>query len=148
MKAMKSFTYIVKELEDWEKLAEFVLRNFSDKKIFLLFGNIGAGKTTLVQAFGKIFKVKEHITSPTFSIMQEYHCEDNKTIYHFDLYRLKSISELKDIGFEDFLYSDNYCFVEWPEIAKDILDEMKEKCLNIEIIINDKMNNREVKIFE
>jgi tRNA threonylcarbamoyladenosine biosynthesis protein TsaE len=80
--------------------------------------------------------------------MQEYHCEDKKTIYHFDLYRLKSISELKDIGFEDFLYSDNYCFVEWPEIAKGILDEMKEKCLNIEIIINDKMNNREVKIFE
>jgi len=145
---MRSYVYVVKELEDWEKLAEFVLRNFSDKRIFLLYGNLGAGKTTLVQAFGKIFKVKEHITSPTFSIMHEYHCEDNRVIYHFDLYRIKNVFELKDIGFEDFLFSENFCFIEWPEIAKEILDDIKEKCLSIKIFINDKMNNREVKIFE
>lgn len=130
--------YVVIELEDWNHLCTLVLRNFPDKKIFLLIGELGAGKTTFVQAMGKIWGAKEHITSPTFSIMHEYHTQSHSIIYHFDLYRIKSTDELKDIGIEEFLYTGHYCFIEWPEkIVKWIKeeDELKKKTVLIQIFI-------------
>lgn len=131
-------TYVVKELEDWNHLCTLVLRNFSDKKIFLLIGELGAGKTTFVQAMGKIWGVKEHITSPTFSIMHEYHTQNHSIIYHFDLYRINSTDELKDIGIEEFLYTGHYCFIEWPEKIVEWIkeeDELKKKTVLIQIFI-------------
>jgi len=87
---MKNITYIIKEKEDWENLALYVHKQFSEKRIFLLKGNLGAGKTTFVQAFGKLIGVVEHITSPTFGIMNEYHFAD-QLMYHLDLYRVKDL---------------------------------------------------------
>ncbi|GAB4448780.1 MAG: tRNA (adenosine(37)-N6)-threonylcarbamoyltransferase complex ATPase subunit type 1 TsaE [Bacteroidia bacterium] len=146
---MKSITYIIKCKEDWEMLAQYILKNYPDKKIFLLYGNLGAGKTTLVQAFGKILNVTEHITSPTFSIMHEYHFQNKQKIYHFDLYRLKSVEELKAIGFEDILYNDYYlCFIEWPDIAEKIIkeSELKDKTIQLKINLHHECNSREVNI--
>lgn len=135
-------------MEDWENMIQYILKEFPDKRIFLLKGNLGAGKTTFVQFFGKALNVKEHITSPTFPIMQEYHSASNIKLYHFDLYRIGSVEELKSLGFEDFLYSENYCFIEWPELIENLIkkSELKGKTLNIDIQINENNNYREVMI--
>lgn len=114
--------YIIREKKDWEQFVQLVLKQFKDKKIFLLQGNLGAGKTTFVQAFCKELNCKEQVTSPTFSILNIYHDNEKNPIYHFDLYRIKNLNELKEIGFEDYLYSDNYCFIEWPDSAVDLLN--------------------------
>lgn len=145
---MKSINYIVKTLENWEELVRFILREFPTKTIFLLYGNLGSGKTTLVQIFGNIMNVREHITSPTFSILHEYHFNHQK-IYHFDLYRIKNFNELKEIGFEDFLFDNNYCLIEWPEMVENLLKsnpELKIKTLKIGININPENQYREVVI--
>lgn len=141
-------TYIVNAIEDWELLVRYILKNYSEKRIFLLTGNLGAGKTTFVQTFGKILGVKEHITSPTFSIIHEYHT-DNDKIFHLDLYRIKDIAELQQIGFEDYLFSDKYCLIEWADMAQNIFDkypELKNKTLNINIQLLES-GRREVRIF-
>lgn len=146
---MSDIVYIIKGITDWDDLIQFILRNYLSKKLFLIYGDLGAGKTTFVQKFGKMLKVNEHISSPTFSIFHEYHYNANKKIYHFDLYRINHYSELKEIGIEDFLYEDNYCFIEWPEIIKDLImesEELKNKTLILEIKCNLDIFSREVLI--
>lgn len=128
--------YIIREKKDWEQFVQFILKHFKNKKIFLLQGNLGAGKTTFVQAFCKELNCKEPVTSPTFSILHIYHDNEKNPIYHFDLYRIKNLNELKEIGFEDYLYSDNYCFIEWPDSAIDLLNAdslITEKSIRISI---------------
>jgi tRNA threonylcarbamoyladenosine biosynthesis protein TsaE len=92
-----------------------------DLKIWLFDGEMGTGKTTLIKAVCRNLGVsEEQMSSPTFSIVNEYTGKDG-LIYHFDLYRLKHIGELFDIGFEEYLDSGNYCLIEWPELAKSFL---------------------------
>lgn len=146
---MKNIIYIIKCKEDWEMLAQYILKHYPTKRIFLLYGNLGAGKTTLVQAFGKILNVTEHITSPTFSIMHEYHTFSHQKIFHFDLYRIKNVEELKAIGFEDVLDNNSHlCFIEWPDIAENIIQdlELKDKTLQLQINLHQECNSREVNI--
>jgi len=100
--------------------ASNLLNHFNTKKIFCFKGNLGAGKTTFISAICKILGSKNIISSPTFSIVNEYNSE-NGIIYHFDLYRLKNLEEAMDIGFEEYIYSKSYCFIEWPEKVLDIL---------------------------
>ncbi len=87
----------------------------SDVKIFCFKGDLGMGKTALVSAISKGLGCQDLVHSPTFSIVNEYIYPKGK-IFHFDLYRLKTIEEVMDIGFEEYIYSDQYCFIEWPEI--------------------------------
>ena len=97
-----------------------------DAKIFAFHGQMGAGKTTTISALVKDKGVMEPISSPTFSIINEYSYEENSivdTIYHIDLYRLKDEEEIVQSGVEDCLYSGAICFVEWPEKAPQIFDE-------------------------
>ncbi|WDF55351.1 tRNA (adenosine(37)-N6)-threonylcarbamoyltransferase complex ATPase subunit type 1 TsaE [Mucilaginibacter sp. KACC 22063] len=97
--------------------------SFADKqRIFLFFGEMGAGKTTTIKALCAALGVEEAVTSPTFSIVNEYRGKGN-TVYHFDFYRLKSQSEAFDMGYEEYFYSDAYCFIEWPEKIADLLPE-------------------------
>lgn len=93
------------------------------KKFFVFYGDLGSGKTTFIQAICKELKVIDNVTSPSFSIINEYHTTDNNIIYHFDFYRVKHLDEVFDLGYEDYFYSDNYCFVEWPEKIGEILPE-------------------------
>lgn len=147
---MKNTTYIIKEKEDWENLALYVYKQYCEKRIFLLKGNLGAGKTTFVQAFGKLVGVVEHITSPTFGIMNEYHFAD-QLMYHLDLYRVRDLRELKDIGIEDILYFKNYCFVEWPELIVEIIKQdrtLVEKTLVVDIHFDMDKQIREVVMSE
>lgn len=96
-----------------------VARKFLDaagsKKIWLFKGEMGSGKTTFIKALGEALGVTDNMSSPTFSIVNEYLAMDDHKVYHFDFYRIKSEAEAYDIGAEEYFYSGNYCFIEWPE---------------------------------
>jgi tRNA threonylcarbamoyladenosine biosynthesis protein TsaE len=100
-------------------VAAAIMRQFPDQKKWLLTGTLGAGKTTLVKAFCHQLGITEGLASPSFGIVHEYAGPD--TVYHFDLYRLKSEEELQEIGFEEYLDSPHWIFIEWPEMAKNVL---------------------------
>jgi len=108
------------ELESIEKVASEFLKTFDRYKVFAFSGDLGAGKTTFISALCKELKVVETVTSPTYSIIQEYKTLEGKIIYHIDLYRIKSSHEAMEAGIEDCLNSNQMCFVEWPEKATDI----------------------------
>tara|TARA_B100002051_G_C16561710_1_gene547892 strand:+ start:84 stop:497 length:414 start_codon:yes stop_codon:yes gene_type:complete len=130
------FTYTQNEIG---KVAEQLLKN-SVSKTFLFYGNMGVGKTTLIKELAKQLGVKETSSSPSFSIVNEYDTPLG-AIYHFDFYRIKDINEAFDIGLEDYLYSGNYVFIEWPEKIEKLLPENANK-LKIEI---DKNGSRTLK---
>jgi tRNA threonylcarbamoyladenosine biosynthesis protein TsaE len=102
---------------------------------------MGAGKTTLIKSLCECLGTTEPITSPTFSIVNEYAGNGNK-IYHFDFYRLKDQTEALDMGYEEYFYSDAYCFVEWPEKIPDLLPDHYVS-INIKVIDN---NSRQINI--
>jgi len=94
----------------------------TDIKKVVLYGQIGAGKTTFVKAFCKQLQTQETAHSPTFSLVNEYEYPKG-FVYHFDLYRLESLEEVIDIGIEDYLEDEYYCFIEWAELIDNILPE-------------------------
>ena len=112
-----------KNLSDIEVTAQTFVNEMSDKKVFAFYGEMGVGKTTFIKAVCKVLGVKETISSPTFSIVNEYQKGDNKPIYHFDFYRIKNLEEVYDFGYEDYFYSENLCFIEWPELVEDLLPD-------------------------
>ena len=119
--------HFVRKIEELEAAAEAALK-WADRRLkFFLSGDLGAGKTTFAKAFCKKLGVKDQVTSPTFSLVNEYVFVDDdgheNIIRHLDLYRLKNLQEAMDIGIEDFLYDTNYCLVEWPEIIETIAPE-------------------------
>jgi tRNA threonylcarbamoyladenosine biosynthesis protein TsaE len=97
------------------------------RRKFVLYGDIGAGKTTFVQAFCQELGVKDAVTSPTFALVNAYsfaqNAEQEAFVYHLDLYRLETVEEALDIGIEDYLYDENYCLVEWPQLIEGLLPE-------------------------
>ena len=99
--------------------ASEILSFASNNRVFLFYGDMGAGKTTLIKSLCSQLGSDDNVTSPTFAIVNEY--TGPNTIYHFDFYRLKNQAEAMDIGFEEYLYSGNYCFIEWPEKIPDLL---------------------------
>lgn len=90
-------------------------------KVILFHGNMGVGKTTLIKALTNELGVKDTTSSPSFSIVNEYQADDNTKVYHFDMYRLKSEIEALDMGIEEYLYSNNWCFIEWAEKIPNLL---------------------------
>lgn len=117
---------IISDESEMLDAAQTVLNSSEGKKKFTLIGDLGAGKTTFTQHFCRLIGVKDEVTSPTFSLVNEYVYSienEERKFYHLDLYRLKSIEEALDIGIEDYLYDDNYCFIEWPEIIEELLPE-------------------------
>ena len=110
------FTYTQKEIG---KVAEALLKN-SESNVFIFYGSMGVGKTTLIKELALQLGVKEPSSSPSFSIINEYDTPDG-TVYHFDFYRINDISEAFDIGFEDYLYNGDYIFIEWPEKIEQLL---------------------------
>ncbi len=112
---------VIKNLNDINSVAKQFISKLDEHKIIALYGKMGAGKTTFIKAVCQELGVKSDVTSPTFAIVNEYKSNSSKIIFHFDLYRIKNIYELLDTGFEEYTNSDNLIFIEWPEIAKDIL---------------------------
>lgn len=111
---------ILFELNEIKDISKRVINLLDDVNILLFRGELGAGKTTLIKCILNEMGLKENVTSPTFSIVNEYELNE-KIICHFDLYRIKSIEELHVIGFNEYIDSKKICFIEWPEIATDII---------------------------
>lgn len=114
---MKTLTF---QLSQIDEVAQKIVAEFN-RPIILFYGLMGAGKTTFIQALIKQLGFKNSASSPTFSLVNEYH-QDQKKIYHFDLYRLKSFQEALDFGIEEYLDSGHYCLIEWPEHILPLLD--------------------------
>lgn len=110
----------VSNLEDLPDVAKKILELAGSNRVFLFYGEMGAGKTTLIKALCNELNVEDTVSSPTFSIVNEY-SGSNKIIYHFDFYRIKNETEAFDLGYEDYLYSEAYCFIEWPEKISNLL---------------------------
>ena len=110
-----------KTLTDLESVSREILTK-SESKIITFEGPIGVGKTTLIQALCKTLGINEKVTSPSYSVVNEYITGDAQ-VYHFDFYRINDEEEAYDIGIEEYFYSDNYCFIEWPEKIPNLLPE-------------------------
>ena len=109
------------KLENIKNAAEQFLAAAGTKTVFAFHGEMGAGKTTFIHALCEVMAIKDTISSPTFSIINQYATATGKTVYHMDLYRLKDEQEAVNTGVEDCLYSGNTCLVEWPEKAALLL---------------------------
>lgn len=130
---------LVLDISDVSKHEESVkqLLNYAGKEtVFLFDAPMGAGKTTFIKSVCQFLNVTDAMSSPTYSIVNEYFTKSKQKIFHFDLYRIKSSQELFDIGFEEYLSGRNYVFIEWPELAIPFLDSY------VRIIINIDNNNR------
>jgi len=110
----------VSSLQELPRAAAQLIDFAGNEKVFIFKGDMGAGKTTFIKAICEALGVKEGVTSPTFAIVNEYK-STGKKIYHFDFYRLKTQTEALDMGAEEYFYSGNYCFIEWPEKIPDML---------------------------
>jgi tRNA threonylcarbamoyladenosine biosynthesis protein TsaE len=93
------------------------------RKVFAIYGKMGAGKTTFIKAVCQTLGVEDVINSPTFAIVNEYIDGQGQPIYHFDFYRIKTPQEVLDIGYEDYVYSGHVCFMEWPELVENLLPD-------------------------
>ena len=114
----------IEKLDNIREAAKQFIANIGDSTVFAFYGNMGAGKTTFVKAVCEELGVDDVITSPTFSIVNEYRSEQTgDLIYHFDFYRVKKIEEVYDMGFEDYFYSGALCFIEWPELCEEVLPD-------------------------
>ena len=119
---MKEIIYDITSSSDLSSVA-FELLRLSDNRIFVLYGEVGAGKTTLIKHLCHHLNVLDPVSSPTFSIVNEYMTYRNKKIFHFDLYRLNSIAEAIDLGVETYVNTENYCFIEWPDLIESLLPD-------------------------
>jgi len=127
-----------------QEVAKKIVTTFGSKKVVLFYGEMGVGKTTLIKELCKFLGVKEVTNSPTFSIVNEYLTKEGGVIYHFDFYRINKEEEVLDIGYEDYFYSKNYCFVEWPEKIPNLLPDNTVK-IHIELKEN---NNRLISVVQ
>lgn len=110
-------------LQNIASAAHFVIDNLIEHKILLLDGSMGAGKTTLTKAICSELTVVDTVSSPTFSIVNEYLDSNNNSIYHFDFYRLDDVEEALQIGVEDYFYSGNLCIIEWASRVENIIPD-------------------------
>ncbi len=99
-----------------------LISGFPQQRVFAFYGKMGAGKTTFIQAICRYLGSKDNITSPTFALINEYNTPAG-AVYHFDFYRINDMSEAFDLGYEDYFYSGNYCFIEWPEKIEPLLPD-------------------------
>lgn len=112
----------IDSLDNIRAAAREFVKNMGEGNVYAFYGKMGAGKTTFIKAVCEELGVDDVITSPTFSIVNEYRSETTgELIYHFDFYRIKKLEEVYDMGYEDYFYSGALCFLEWPELIEELL---------------------------
>ena len=131
----------MKTIADLPAVARELLEKHKNKRIFALRGGMGAGKTTFMQFVAKELNYAGIVSSPTFSIVNEYITSNESCIYHFDFYRIKNIQEAINIGLDEYLYSGEYCFMEWAENIEELLPE---DTVNVYITTNERDLGRKV----
>ena len=125
-------TLDISDLDNHLEVAKQLIDFIGNEKVLLFDAPMGAGKTTFIKSLCHYLGTTNSLSSPTYSIVNEYEIPNQKKIFHFDLYRLKSSEELLGIGFEDYLDSGNYVFIEWPELAMPFLENYVRIIINIE----------------
>ena len=128
---MKQKTY---NLQDINEVAQEIIKEVASK-IIIFNGEMGAGKTTLIKKIVELLGSNDHVSSPTFSLVNEYKNKEG-SIFHFDLYRINNIEEAYQIGVEDYLYSGSWCLIEWPDKIIDLLPE-EAAIIDIKVLFNE-----------
>jgi tRNA threonylcarbamoyladenosine biosynthesis protein TsaE len=123
-------------IDDISKTANIILKNSKNKNLFF-YGKMGAGKTTLIKEICKQLGVEDNINSPTFSLVNEYHSNNNLKLFHFDFYRIENEEEVLNIGIDDYFNQNALCLVEWPQNVENLLPLNRTE---IHILILDKVN--------
>lgn len=133
---------LVKDKKYLPAAARKILENTSGQKLLAFYGSMGAGKTTIIKAICKVLGAGDIVTSPTFTMVNEYLTDKNENIYHIDFYRIKKVEEVFDFGIEEYFSSGSFCFMEWPELIGSILPP---EAVKIRITIGEK-NQRIIEI--
>lgn len=131
--AMK-YEFSCRNEEDLPAIAIQILAFCGMQRVVALWGGMGVGKTALTKVFCRLLGVSENVSSPTFSLINEYLDAEGKPVFHFDFYRIQSLQEAIDIGVEEYFYSGSFCFVEWPE---KILNLLPEDTVHVTIAVDD-----------
>lgn len=139
---MQEVTFEINNIEDLSQVSDLLIkwRNYSN--IVALYGTMGAGKTTLIKNLCNKLGVSDEVNSPTFALVNEYQTENLDSIFHFDFYRIKSLEEVFDIGYEDYFYGGSLCLLEWPELIDPL---MPEHFIKVEITLGDTDTSRKIK---
>ena len=137
-----NLSFVIKNENELDEIAQQLLKKYN-LKIFLFYGEMGVGKTRFIKSLCKGLDVLDVVSSPTFSIVNQYLNKNNDFIYHFDFYRTNNKEEIYDIGYEEYIYSSSYCFIEWPEKIESLLPN---NYIKIEMILDG--NNRKINIKE
>ena len=124
----------IPSLRNIDQAAEGFLEAMGEARVIAFSGEMGAGKTTFIQALCRKLGVTAEVNSPTFSLVNEYFTGEGLSIYHFDLYRIEDPAELFDMGYEEYFFSGEFCFIEWPEKASHLIPE---DALRVEIIVRE-----------
>lgn len=132
----------VDTIDEMRLMAIDIVSHYPQYSIIQLKGDLGAGKTTLAQMVCEILGVDEPVTSPTYTLVNQYETSKKSIVYHFDLYRLQNEEELEGMGFLEYIDSGNICLIEWPEIAAKYLNDLP----SIEVIIHQQEEGREIEI--
>ena len=131
------FSFEISDIGQLGEVARNLLTTFKDDRFFAFYGKMGVGKTTLIKELCNVLGVEDVVCSPTFAIVNEYSRPlntESEPVYHFDFYRLKSVAEAYDIGYEEYFYSGCYCFTEWTEKIEELLPE---RYVRVEIVEQD-----------
>ncbi|MBO7213550.1 MAG: tRNA (adenosine(37)-N6)-threonylcarbamoyltransferase complex ATPase subunit type 1 TsaE [Rikenellaceae bacterium] len=120
------------DLDNLEEVAETILKSvLPERDVVCFYGTMGSGKTTLIAEICKQLGVTDTVSSPTFALINEYRTDCSDPVYHFDIYRIKQLAEVYDMGYEDYFYGQGICFIEWPELIEELLPE-DTVCITIE----------------
>jgi tRNA threonylcarbamoyladenosine biosynthesis protein TsaE len=114
---------LIKDKRHLHSSVKQLLKETGDSRIFAFYGSMGAGKTTIIKAICEALGAIDMVSSPTFTLVNEYKTSSGESLFHIDFYRIKKQEEVFDFGIEEYLTGDSYCFMEWPELVEEILPE-------------------------
>jgi tRNA threonylcarbamoyladenosine biosynthesis protein TsaE len=135
-------TFVAKCPEDLSEIAIHLIAQIKNERVIAFHGEMGAGKTTLIKSICKALGTNDSVTSPTYSLVNEYHTESGDSIYHFDFYRIESPDEAVDMGFDEYIYSNSFNLIEWPEKIIDLLPSHYVK-VSLNLVEDDRIINVE-----